>query len=208
MIRESEPVIEDRRIMRLDRRTDWGTCKWKPHWRSSVNAAIADLTNATDCSMSFVSLIVAISFGAPPHLMDARNVLQRFDDAGIQTQGRDPFAGTGLCGALLPVRVPNDVYHVSLPARGFNSDHLRLLRRFPNLRQVRCRCTVTEADHRLIESNVPTGAWLLYDVRLDDGTVDRRRPVRSGYRLADEDINGDGIVDENDEVLAEVTKGG
>ena len=148
--------------------------------------------------MPIFSLIIAISFGTPPHLVDFRNVLQRFHDAGIHTQGRDPFAGTGLCGALLPVRAPHDVYYVSLPLRGFNNEHLRLLRRFPNLTQVRCRRKLSEAEHELVESNVPAGTLLLYDVLLNDGTVDRRRPIRADYRFSDEDINGDGVVDEND----------
>ena len=158
--------------------------------------------------MSIVSLMIAVSFGTPPHLVDFRNVLQRFDDAGIQTQGRDPCAGTGLCCALLPVRVPTDVYYVSLPARGFNNEHLRLLRHFPNLLHVRCQRDLSEAEHQLIRSNVPTGTWLLYNVRTNDGTVDERRSIRSGYQLADEDVNGDGIVDENDEELAESKRGG
>lgn len=152
--------------------------------------------------------MIAIAFGSPPHLIDSRTVLQRFEDADIQSQGRDPFAGTGLCGALLPVRVPDDVYCVSFPVRGFNDDHLRLLRHFTNLSQVRCRRTLTEAEHELIESNAPTGTALLYNVRLDDGTIDKRRAVRAGYRLADEDINGDGIVDEYDEKLANAKNDG
>ena len=155
-----------------------------------------------------VTLLIAIALGSPPHLIDTRNVLRRFEDARIETQGRDPFAGTGLCGALLPVRVPPDVYFVSLPIRGFKEEHLRLLRHFPNLVQVRCGRALTEVEHKLIESNVPNGTWLQYDVRLDDGPIDRRHAIRPGYRLADEDINGDGIVDENDEELVGATSDG
>ena len=158
--------------------------------------------------MSIVSLLIAVSFGAPPHLIDSRNVLQRFADASIQTQGRDPLAGTGLCGALLPVRVPNDVRYICLPACGFDQDHLRLLRRFPNLQQVRSRRAVTEAEHKLIQLNVPPGTWLLYNVCLKDGTVDRSRSNRSRYRRAKEDVNGDGVVDEHDQKLNEATSGG
>ena len=146
--------------------------------------------------MSIISLVIAISIGAPPQLSDNRNLLQRFEKAGIQIQGRDPFDGTGLCGASLPVRVPRDVYYVSLPVRGFTDDHLRLLGRFPHLIKVRCQRPVTEVEHELIELNVPTGAWLLYDVRLDTGDLKQRRSFRRGYRLVDEDVNGDGIIDE------------
>lgn len=158
--------------------------------------------------MSIVSFLIAVSFGVPPHLIDSRDVLQRFADASIQTHGRDPLAGTGLCGPLLPVHVPNDVHYVSLPARGFDNGHLRLLHRFPNLQQVRCRRAITEAEHKLIQLNVPPGTWLLYNVRLDEGAVDRRRSNRSGYRPAEEDINGDGVVDEHDQELAETASGG
>ncbi|GAB5517099.1 hypothetical protein [Rhodopirellula baltica] len=158
--------------------------------------------------MSIVSLVIAISIGAPPQLSDTRNVLERFEDAGIQTQGRDPFAGAGLCGASLPARVPSDVYYVSLPPRGFNDAHLRLLRRFPHLIQVRCKRPVTEAEHELIESNVPTGAWLLYDICLDDGDLKERRSFRCGYRFADEDVNGDGIIDEDDGEIRDSANGG
>lgn len=155
--------------------------------------------------MSIISLMIAISIGAPPQLTDNQNVLQEFEDAGIQIQGRDPFNGTGLCGALLPVHVPSDVYHVSLPVRGFTDDHLRLLRRFPHLIQIRCQRPVTEAEHKLIELNVPTGTWLLYDVRLDTGDLKQRRSFRRGYRLVDEDVNGDGIIDEDDGEILDPT---
>lgn len=158
--------------------------------------------------MSIVALIIAIAFGSPPHLIDTRNLLQRFEDAKIQTQGRDPFAGTEFCGALLPVRVPDDVYYVSLPICDFDDVHLCLLRHFPNLTQVRCGRALTEVEHNLIKTNVPKGTCLQYNVRLDDGTIDQRHTIRLGYRLANEDINGDGIIDEYDEELDDATNGG
>lgn len=158
--------------------------------------------------MSIVTLMIAIAFGSPPRLIDTRNVLQRFEDAKIQSQGRDPFAGTELCGALLSVRVPDDVYYVSLPVCGFDDVHLCLLRHFPNLVQVRCQRALTEVEHNLIKINVPRGTWLQYNVRLDDGTIDQRHTIRPGYRLANEDINGDGVIDENDEELDDATNDG
>ena len=161
-----------------------------------------------ECTMQTVTIIIAIAFGAPPHLIDSRSTLQRYADAGIQTQGRDPFAATEICGAPLPVHCPEDVYYDSLPERGFDDDHLRLLRRFPNLTQVRCRRTITDAEHCLIDSSVPRGTVFLYNVCLDDGTNRKGRTLHGGYTKPVKDINGDGVVDEDDEEIAGTRKGG
>ena len=76
-------------------------------------------------------------------------------------------------------------------------DSLRLLAQFPNLAQVRCKKVLTEAEHNLITSSVPTGTSLIYAVRSKDGSIDDRYRL-SGYRVAEEDTNGDGVVDEDD----------
>ncbi|EMI23504.1 hypothetical protein RESH_05917 [Rhodopirellula europaea SH398] len=52
---------------------------------------------------------------------------------------------------------------------------------------------------------MPTGTWLLYDVRLDTGDLKQQRSFRRGYRLVDEDVNGDGIIDEDDGEILDPT---
>ena len=147
--------------------------------------------------MSLTAIFIAVILGSPPHLIDSRSTLERYDEAKIQVQGRDPFAGSGFCFPLLTVHGADDVGSVSFPATGFDDDHLRLLAQFPNLAQVRCKKVLTEAEHNLITSSVPTGTSLIYAVRSKDGSIDDRYRL-SGYRVAEEDTNGDGVVDEDD----------
>ena len=153
--------------------------------------------------MSLTAIIFAVILGSPPHLIDSRSALERYDEAKIQVQGRDPYAVSGLCfcGPLLTVHGADDVGSVSFPAAGFDDDHLRLLAQFPNLAQVRCKRALTEAEHNLITSIVPTGTSLIYAVRSNDGSIDHRYR-RSGYRVDEEDTNGDGVVDDDDIELA------
>ena len=108
--------------------------------------------------MSLTAIFIAVILGSPPHLIDSRSTLERYDEAKIQVQGGDPFAGSAscLCGPLLTVHGADGVGSVSFPAAGFDDDHLRLLAQFPNLAQVRCKKVLTEAEHNLITSSVPT----------------------------------------------------
>ncbi len=112
----------------------------------------------------------------------------------------DPLAGTGLCGALLPVHFPNDVHYVALP-RTFTTTDLLLLRHLPNVEQVRCIRTISTHELDLIRRHVASDAWILCDVRSCDGVV--RFGSRRSLDGSDKDLNGDGIVDENDLLLAE-----
>jgi hypothetical protein len=131
----------------------------------------------------------------------SRSVLQQFEDAGIETLGRDPLAGTGLCGPLLPVHTPQDVHYVTLPRAGFDLDDLRQLRKFPNLEQVRCQTEMTEEQDQAVREAITRDTLLLYSVRSANGSVSRLVARRADGRMADEDTNGDGIVNEDDEVL-------
>ena len=145
----------------------------------------------------------AVVFFGPPSAPDPRPPLQRFRDADIVVYGRDPFAGSGLCGALLPVDGPNDVERVRLPRSGFDLDHLRLLGRLKNLRSVGCAHTLTETEYRVLNQSVARNVWISCRVRLDDGTIVCN--VRSTTRpeLALTDTNNDGVVDENDDYFTQ-----
>ena len=148
----------------------------------------------------FIEFFVAITACAPPSVLDLPPLLQRIRNAGIEVEGRDPFAGTGLCGALLPVRVPNEVHYVTLP-RKFDASDLRLVRYLSSVEQVRCKRTISDVEFELTRQQVGKGAWILCNVRTDDGII--RFGSRRWPGDLDEDLNGDGVVDEHDTVLAE-----
>ena len=150
---------------------------------------------------ALINVAPLILSNAPPFLLDGRSTLQRFEDSEIQTSGRDPFVGSGLCGALIPVHVPGDVHYVCLPRDGFTLNDLRLLQTLPNLRQVRCRTGLTEEQDQTIRASVPPGTWLIYNVRHPGGSVTSNVTLRADGRIADEDVNGDGVVDANDSLL-------
>ncbi|MCC9658809.1 hypothetical protein [Rhodopirellula halodulae] len=157
--------------------------------------------------LTVINVLLLVLSNAPPYVLDARSTLQRFEDSDIETLGRDPFAGTGLCGALLPIHVRRDVHYVCLPRDGFTLDDLRRLRKLPNLKQVRSRTALTEAQDQAVRESVPPGTWLIYNVRHRLGSATNSVTLRADGRVADEDVNGDGIVDENDILLRDEDDG-
>lgn len=150
----------------------------------------------------FTELAIAIATLAPPSAPDRRSPLQRLRDADIVVRGRDPLAGSGLCGELLPVHGPNDVDGVRLPRSGFDLDHLRLLGRLSNLRSVGCARTLTETEYRVLNQSVARNVWISCRVRLDDGTIVRNVRSTTHPEMAIADTNNDGVVDENGDYLA------
>ncbi|OYP34324.1 hypothetical protein CGZ80_14765 [Rhodopirellula sp. MGV] len=160
----------------------------------------------TDAPLPNVNLLtglsIAIAAFAPPSASDPRSPLQRLRDADIAVYGSDPLAGSGFCGALLPVHGPNDVDGVRLPRSGFDLDHLRLLRHLANLRSVACARTLTETEYRILDHSVSRNVWISCSVRLDDGTIVHNVQSRTYPEMLDFDTNDDGVVDENDHYLA------
>lgn len=150
--------------------------------------------NVMEC---LLGLMMSISTLAPP-VAPNQKVLSQLSAAGVEFQGRDPFAGSGLCGALLPVHFPEDIHYVSLPAEP-SIECFHLLSQCPNIQQVRSSCALTERQHLQVRSRVKDGTLLLFKVRWDDGYV----RFAKNLIQSTQDTNGDGIVDENDVVIAD-----
>lgn len=158
---------------------------------------------AMECFNLIAAVAVSIASLTPPFALDDKQVLKRCKEVKIQLLGRDPCAGSGFCCALLPVNCPQDVGSVNVPRNGFDLDDLRLLKCFTNLSQVRSRWSLTEAEDRVVRQSVPKGTALYYHVRMADGSLKKRRSIRSGYPPPTEDVNGDGLVNEDDEFFGE-----
>ena len=156
--------------------------------------------------------LAMILLATPPML--GPTAVEKLERSGVEVLGRDP--APGLCCALLPVHGPADVDSVAFPAAGFNNDHIRLLRHFPNLQSVRFPRSISVQQDWLVPQIVPKGTWLLYRVHDDAGKISkseseatfrdfperwegpRSRPALGS--LYDEDTNGDGIITEDDVV--------
>ena len=177
---------------------------WTPYYAISVMSNVRQLK-----SLQWIAhhiYVAIVTFGAlSPFVNNDNATLRQCRDAGIVVTGRDPFFGTGLCGPFLPVHAPADVYHVRIARTNVRVDHLRLLRHFPNLRQITATNLTIEQD-RSIHESAPRNAWLSYDVVNNSGFV-----VRTGMKRVDAgrtslaiantalgDVNGDGIVNEDD----------
>ncbi|WP_233215273.1 hypothetical protein [Rhodopirellula bahusiensis] len=100
----------------------------------------------------------------------------------------------------MPVRTSIDVGSVTLPNERCEAIHLKLLRRLPNLVRVHSNRTLTQAEHRTIQNNVRIGTYLFYDVQTANGETCNLRSFRVGYHRVDQDTNGDGVIDEEDEI--------
>lgn len=153
-----------------------------------------------ECFNLIAAVAVSIAALTPPCELDSMQVLERCKEVKIQLQGRDPCAGSEFCCALLPVNGPRDVGFVTLPRDGFDLDDLRLFKSYTNLNAVSSRWSLTEAEDRVVQQSVPRGTRLHYHIRMPDGSIKKRRSIRSGYPPPTEDINGDGLVNEDDEL--------
>ena len=118
----------------------------------------------------FVALFAPPSVHAEQYRAEPATVLERLEQAGVKLQGRDPFDGTGLCGPLLPVNGPEDVYYVTLPCR-FDERDLRLLCELPNIQQVRCERVISAVEAELIRNYTCPSASILCHVLCHDGMV-------------------------------------
>lgn len=150
--------------------------------------------------LPLIGLVFAVAL-APPSSQELRTAREQLTAVDVEIGGRDPFAGTGLCGALLPVHGPDDVEYLSFPHAGFDLEHLRLLRHFPNLKQVRCDRAISESEYQVLYESVASGALILCRVKSPDGSVLQKYTRRSRGVLVEEpdsDVNGDGVIDEND----------
>ncbi len=145
-----------------------------------------------------LNAFVASVLIAPPVFDPTDATVRRLRSYGIQLYGRDPCEDTGLHCALLPVNTSDDVCSVFLPRRGYTIADLRSLSRLTNLRHVRSNRTLTEREYNVLDASVPASVWLFCNVRLDDGTLRRLGTRSSRQPNAYEDINGDGVVDEQD----------
>lgn len=150
--------------------------------------------------LPLIGLVFAVAM-APPSSQELKTPLEQFTAAEVEMGGRDPFAGTGLCGALLPIHGPDDVEYICFPRAGFDLEHLRLLRHFPNVKQVRCDRAISEKEYAVLYESVASGGLILCQVKSPGDTVEqmRTRHIR-GLRVEepDGDVNGDGVIDEND----------
>ncbi|MEO1527244.1 MAG: hypothetical protein AAFX06_17530 [Planctomycetota bacterium] len=116
-------------------------------------------------------------------------------DSRISLHGRDPLAGSGLCGPLMAVRVPADVHGVTLP-NDWTFDTIEILRDFPNLRYVRCERILSAREFLGLAEMTPFYTQILCDVRCLDGRV--RFGTNSMNDVWFEDRNGDGVLTSSD----------
>ena len=147
---------------------------------------------------STLNAIVALVLVAPPVFDPTDSTVRRLRSNGIQLYGRDPCEGTGLHCARLPVYASGDVDAVFLPCGGYRLGDLRALSLLHNVRYVRSNRSLTERQYRVLNESLPKTVWLSFNVRMNDGTLERLGSHHRRYRDAHNDINGDGVIDEHD----------
>ncbi|MCO8122226.1 hypothetical protein NHH03_10790 [Stieleria sp. TO1_6] len=145
------------------------------------------------------ALLTALMY-APPIYDPTAAVVDRLRSVGMELQGRDPCAGTGLCCGLLPVYTVEDVHYVTLPNRGIQLADLRVLSQFPNLQQVRAARALSLIQYETVAAAVPAEAWIFCRVRHGDGTLKRIAHHQGRPWVPDEDTNGDGVVNDDDQL--------
>ena len=101
---------------------------------------------------------------APLYLDLTDQSLKTLRAAGYEIKGRDPCDGTGLCCALLPANLEREVFYVTLPDTKYQERHFALLKRFPNLKQIRANRVVSETEYAEIMDIVPSGTSVIVSV--------------------------------------------
>jgi hypothetical protein len=149
---------------------------------------------------NLLNAIVAWVLIAPPVFDPTDSTVRRLRSVGVQLYGRDPCEGTGLHCASPPAYTSNDVDVAVLPRRGHSLDDLRAFSRLPNVRRVASNRTITEREYDVLNASVPATVWFSFNVRMHDGTIHRLGSHRSRHRDLSDDTNGDGVVDEQDDV--------
>lgn len=147
------------------------------------------------------SLFAAVLLLAPPASPPTDPTIQHLEMAGVKLQGRDPCQGTGLCCALLPVCQPSDVDYITFPRHWVDLTNVAMLGHFPNLKCVGCVRTVSKAEFDTLLKTVSPTTSITCRVRLENGTATRawRIDPRIQRRIRHAtDINGDGVVNEDD----------